>query len=273
MSASVAATAATGCPAHRVLPSAITILRWSSQFMGSSPMGISPACPRGGKSAAVMTALTPGRASALLVSRRRIRAWGCGLCSTVPWRASGTLTSAPYLALPVTMSTAASLGVRRPITLNSLDVVAMVPPPYPHRGPRNTDSVRARTRWVNPTLLFALLELSKARLSARLSFIPPGPLIAGPEDRSPVLPGLHHNPATDVTDIVINDVIFAPLVQHVAVIMLTWEAGCRRLHPNQMVPWPRFGLTNVVHGDLNPVAAPASFGQGEGGAPWRTTYS
>ncbi len=38
----------------------------------------------GGKSAPVMTALTPGRAIALLMSMRLMRACGCGLRTTLP---------------------------------------------------------------------------------------------------------------------------------------------------------------------------------------------
>ena len=42
-----------------------------------------------GKSAPVMTALTPGRAAALLVSMDLIRACACGLRSTLPYNAPG----------------------------------------------------------------------------------------------------------------------------------------------------------------------------------------
>ena len=57
-----------------------------------------------GKSREVATALTPGRASALLVSMLRMRAWGCGLRRILPCSNPGMLISAPYLALPVTLS-------------------------------------------------------------------------------------------------------------------------------------------------------------------------
>ena len=52
------------------------------------------------KSAPVMTAFTPGMASAREASIETMRAWGCGLRSTLPHSIPGWLKSAPKRALP-----------------------------------------------------------------------------------------------------------------------------------------------------------------------------
>src|SRR5215470_2674137 len=65
-----------------------------------------------------MTALTPGRAAALLVSMRVMRAWAWGLRSTLPTSMRDRATSAPNCARPVTLSRASTFGVLRPMTRN-----------------------------------------------------------------------------------------------------------------------------------------------------------
>ena len=56
------------------------------------------------RSAPVSTALTPGTASALPVSRRRMRPWAMELLSTLHQSMSGTCMSAVYRARPETLS-------------------------------------------------------------------------------------------------------------------------------------------------------------------------
>ena len=57
-----------------------------------------------GKSSLVITALTPGMASASDVSMEMIRAWACGERTTMPWSWPGRLRSAAKRARPVTFS-------------------------------------------------------------------------------------------------------------------------------------------------------------------------
>src|SRR5215470_3997909 len=85
--------------------------------MGSSPMGTTPDLSVG-KSALVMTAFTPGRASAADASIDLMRACACGLRRTLPCSMPGKLISAPYRARPVTLSTPSCRIGRVPITLN-----------------------------------------------------------------------------------------------------------------------------------------------------------
>src|SRR6266849_2101212 len=66
------------------------------------------------KSARVITALTPGSASALEVSIDTMRACGCGLRSTRPMSWPGRLKSAPKRARPVTLSAPSGRMVRVP---------------------------------------------------------------------------------------------------------------------------------------------------------------
>src|ERR1700730_6525126 len=66
------------------------------------------------KSARVITALTPGSASALEVSIDTMRAWGCGLRSTRPMSWPGRLKAAPKRARPVTLSAPSGRRVRVP---------------------------------------------------------------------------------------------------------------------------------------------------------------
>src|SRR6266478_4465280 len=66
------------------------------------------------KSSLVMTALTPGSASAFEVSIETMRACGCGLRSTRPMSWPGRLKSAPKRARPVTLSAPSGRMVRVP---------------------------------------------------------------------------------------------------------------------------------------------------------------
>ena len=66
------------------------------------------------KSSRVMTAFTPGSASAFDVSIFTMRACGCGLRSTRPMSWPGRLKSAPKRARPVTLSTPSGRIVRVP---------------------------------------------------------------------------------------------------------------------------------------------------------------
>src|SRR5215831_2157578 len=56
-------------------------------------------------SAAVTTALTPGKASAFVASIERMRACACGERMTLPHSMPGIAMSAPYIARPVTFGT------------------------------------------------------------------------------------------------------------------------------------------------------------------------
>ena len=76
----------------------------------------SPSC---GKSAAVVTARTPGCASALLVSMDLMTACACGLRSIFPHSSPVGYWSAPYLATPVTLSAPSWRMGRFPTVLNS----------------------------------------------------------------------------------------------------------------------------------------------------------
>ena len=66
-------------------------------------------CPRNDR-------LDPGRARALLVSIRRMRACAYGLRKALAMSIRGRARSAPKRARPVTLSIASTFGVRRPMT-------------------------------------------------------------------------------------------------------------------------------------------------------------
>ena len=66
------------------------------------------------KSSRVITAFTPGSASAFDVSIETIFACGCGLRSTRPMSWPARLKSAPKRARPVTLSTPSGRIVRVP---------------------------------------------------------------------------------------------------------------------------------------------------------------
>ena len=71
-----------------------------------------------GKSARVVTALTPGSAIALSVLIETIRAWACGLRLILPHNMPGIFMSAPKLARPVTLSTPSGRIGRVPTTFS-----------------------------------------------------------------------------------------------------------------------------------------------------------
>ena len=85
-----AATAAIGCPLNSALPRArILLLTWC-RFWGGPPAAPTTGLfSYSGKSADVMTARTPGAASAREVSMLRMLAWACGLRRTLPWQHTG----------------------------------------------------------------------------------------------------------------------------------------------------------------------------------------
>src|SRR5262249_2729015 len=65
----------------------------------------------------VITACTPGKLEASLVSMRRMRAWGWGLRSTRAYNIPGNLISLVYLACPVTRAMASTRGVTWPMVV------------------------------------------------------------------------------------------------------------------------------------------------------------
>ncbi len=101
VSSSTAATAATASP---------TIRTFSTQSASSSwDTGRMPNFTRG-RSWPVMTAYTPGRARARVVSMRLIRAWGCGLRRSLPWAMRDISRSSANLVSPTTLAQASILG-------------------------------------------------------------------------------------------------------------------------------------------------------------------
>src|SRR6516162_2930056 len=77
-------------------------------------------------SAAVTTALTPGRASALDASIERMRACACGERITLPHSMPGIAMSAPYWARPVTFGTPSGRIGRVPTHLNPLGEMSFI---------------------------------------------------------------------------------------------------------------------------------------------------
>ena len=69
-----------------------------------------------GRSLAVITARTPGNASALLVSMDLILAWAWGLRNTLARSVPVKFVSSPYRARPVTLSTPSGRTGRLPTT-------------------------------------------------------------------------------------------------------------------------------------------------------------
>src|SRR5262249_49834944 len=86
------------------------------------------------KSSRVMTAFTPGSASAFDVSIFTMRACACGLRNTRPTSWPGRLKSAPKRARPVTLSTPSGRTVRVPMYVwgRSCSVVASAMSTPPH---------------------------------------------------------------------------------------------------------------------------------------------
>ncbi len=80
-----------------------------------------------GASRCVMTACTPGMASAAAVSMDVTRAWGWGERSTLACSIPGRFRSAVYRARPVTFSASPSRGVSRP-TIRSASWLCLFSP-------------------------------------------------------------------------------------------------------------------------------------------------
>src|SRR5262245_31032210 len=108
MASSSAATAATGWPTKTTRSMASTAWARVGAFFLSC-----------GRSAAVRTASTPGRALALLVSMRTILAWACGLRRSFASSMPRGLMSATYWTCPVTLSAPSARGMDTPTPLIS----------------------------------------------------------------------------------------------------------------------------------------------------------
>src|SRR4030095_16452971 len=87
-----------------------------------------------GKSSRVITAFTPGNASAFDVSIETMRACGCGLRSTRPMSWPARLKSAPKRARPVTLSTPSGRMVRVPTVLAPLLMLSAMSLSLSHHG-------------------------------------------------------------------------------------------------------------------------------------------
>src|SRR5581483_15506 len=88
-----------------------------------------------GKSAPVITALTPGSAAAFDVSIDLMRACACGERMTLPYSVPGNVWSAPYIARPVTFGTPSGRMGRVPTHLyrvvdTSFTVFSLIAQPY-----------------------------------------------------------------------------------------------------------------------------------------------
>jgi hypothetical protein len=103
-----AATAATGWPTKTTRSMASTA--WAR--VGAWRLSC-------GTSAAVSTARTPGSARARLASSRTIRAWACGLRSSLACSRPRAGRSATYCTWPSTFSGPSGRGMARPMPLTS----------------------------------------------------------------------------------------------------------------------------------------------------------
>src|SRR5262245_19117819 len=89
----------------------------------------------------VITACTPGKLEASLVSIHRMRAWGWGLRSTRAYNIPGNLISLVYLACPVTRAIASTRGVTWPMVIKGWTAALT---PHPRVGRRQRPLPR---RW------------------------------------------------------------------------------------------------------------------------------
>src|SRR5262245_59869945 len=113
MYGSSATTSATGSPTNRTTSRAMAGCRYRSVPLGAGTrLGM---IAFAGTSAAVNTAVTPGRSRARLVSIETRRAWACGERSTAPCSMPGTRTSSTNRPLPLTNRSPPSLGCASPI--------------------------------------------------------------------------------------------------------------------------------------------------------------
>ena len=78
----------------------------------------------------VRTAATPGMARAAVVSMPRMRAWACGLCSSLPCNMPGMAMSNANRVRPVTRSRALAGKYGAPVRIPSI-----TPPPAPCGSP------------------------------------------------------------------------------------------------------------------------------------------
>src|SRR6266545_3966911 len=125
MASSSAATATTGWPTKTTRSMARTAWARVGAFFLSW-----------GISAAVMTARTPGKALARLVSIRRMRACAWGLRSNLAWSIPRGLISPTYCTRPVTFSGPSGRGIDSPTPLTSrvVFIVDMSGTPQGGRG-------------------------------------------------------------------------------------------------------------------------------------------
>src|SRR6266851_6435936 len=154
-----AATAAISSRMQRTLPpSAAPPLRARWSF--AKPTGC---CST---RSAVMTASTPGSASAALVSMRSTRAWGYCVLRMAPWARPGSVTSWRNCVCPVTFSAPSRFGVPLPMTLK-LTAVRLAEAAALPAHPRHLalSPLRARREaWPIATEGFGLLEDGLHRL-------------------------------------------------------------------------------------------------------------
>src|SRR6266478_3221073 len=126
----------------------------SRKFIGPSPTKASSDAI-GGKSSAVTTALTPGKARALSILIDMMRAWACGLRFTLPHSMPGITMSAPKLARPVTLSTPSGRIGRVPTTFcNSFGIYVMRTLLLFSRRPRGSGGPGQATKLVAPGFRF-----------------------------------------------------------------------------------------------------------------------
>ena len=116
--ADVAATAARAWPAYSTLSRAMTLRLTYRRSCG--PAGAGTSTGKSTRSAPDMTALTPSAAAARSRLMDLMRAWGCGLRSTLPQSMPGWAKSAPKFARPVTLSSPSGRIVLLPIHLLSV---------------------------------------------------------------------------------------------------------------------------------------------------------
>src|SRR6266700_3305044 len=114
MSSLTAATPATGSPTNRTLSIARACSSW---LTGRMPNGIGRFLP-------VSTAFTPGTLAAREVSIERMRAWGCGLRSSLAKSMRGRNRSSANRVMPVTFAVASTLRWALPTTWNPAGFLA-----------------------------------------------------------------------------------------------------------------------------------------------------
>ena len=114
---STAAMAATACPSYKTFSLAIQFSK-IGLFLLSGLIFI--------KSLKVTIDFTPGNSSALEASIDSIKACGSFILSKHPYNMFGAYKSAPYIALPVTLSIPSGLNGLVPTILNSLTALGVI---------------------------------------------------------------------------------------------------------------------------------------------------